>query len=1054
MQNFIDCLERRALFAAASTVVINGQKFKGFMEDGFQVVIPTKMPKTSPKLLTSGTFSSSSSIKKLSAASLAASTASPTGFQITLNLTGSGVSSAVQSAFSTAVAKWEAIITADIPDANGIDDIQIDASIAPIDGVGKILGQAGPSAVRTSSYIPIKGVMQFDSADLASLASSGRLGDVIFHEMGHVLGIGTIWSYKNLKGGTASDPRYVGSSAISAYKTLGGSEASIPLENTGGSGTFGAHWRESIFSNEVMTGYLNSGVNPISIISIASMIDLGYSVDLSQAENYLIPGVTPTGSIPQLSGKISGTLFNDANNNGTQDSGESPLLGKVVYLDTNNNGRPDTGERYVTSGDDGSYAFANLAAGTYYVKTVLASGFTQTASTAAITLASGDETTANIGTFDANVTIRGIAFLDSNNNGVKDSGETPASKFVVYLDVNNNGLYDRADRATITGIDGSYSFTNLKAGDHRLRIVLSGVGLSQTTPTSVLSLAAGATVNDAHVGYFDTKGSITGIAFVDANNNGVKNDGETPLVRQTVIMDKNANGKLDRGEAAVLTSSDGTYRFSGILPGTYVPTLVLVTGIVQTTPVSIDLAAAQNVTGANLGAYDTRGSIAGTVFNDANNNGTKDDGESALARATVYLDINSNSKYDRGEPAVLSGTDGSYKFANLQTGTYSARLNLTTGVMQANVATVTLSAAESKTGVNLGAYDTRGSISGIVFSDLNNNGVKDAGEPATAKASVYLDINGNSKYDRGEPLTLTAADGSYKFSNLLTNSYQPRLILGTSVIQTSTTSLVEVEEAQNLTDQNLGYFDTACTVSGSVYNDANQNGTRDSGETPSANRIVYFDANNNGVFDKGERSTTTNASGEYSFTSVTAGNYALRVSLPTGVNQTSPAQNAALGIALTPGQKLTGQAFGIYDTTGTIVGSVFFDTNRNGRQDTGEKPLPKYTIYLDTNNNLARDTTERSAVTASNGVYAFAGVPAGAYNIRIVVPLNQVQSLPSAGTPRTVTVSPGQTTTALAFGISLASTVPSSSQVSFIDSPVGTELSPDRADLFSSEPIL
>jgi Bacterial Ig-like domain/Leishmanolysin len=57
--------------------------------------------------------------------------------------------------------------------------------------------------------------------------------------------------------------------------------------NTGGQGTADSHWRDSIFNNELMTGFLNSGTNPLSRITAASMQDMGYpGVNYDAADNY------------------------------------------------------------------------------------------------------------------------------------------------------------------------------------------------------------------------------------------------------------------------------------------------------------------------------------------------------------------------------------------------------------------------------------------------------------------------------------------------------------------------------------------------------------------------------------------------------------------------------------------------------------------------------------------------------------------------------------------------------------------------------------------------
>ena len=60
----------------------------------------------------------------------------------------------------------------------------------------------------------------------------------------------------------------------------------------GGTGTADAHWRESVFGNELMTGFVDAGTNPLSRVSVASMADLGYAVNLAGADPYtLAPGL-------------------------------------------------------------------------------------------------------------------------------------------------------------------------------------------------------------------------------------------------------------------------------------------------------------------------------------------------------------------------------------------------------------------------------------------------------------------------------------------------------------------------------------------------------------------------------------------------------------------------------------------------------------------------------------------------------------------------------------------------------------------------------------------
>jgi hypothetical protein len=183
--------------------------------------------------------------------------------------------------------------------------------------------------------LPYHGTMTFDSADLSWLESSGYLLDVITHEMGHVIGIGTIWSSKGLLSGAGtSDPEFTGAKATAEYDAIFGSTAhSVPVENTGGSGTANVHWRESVFANELMTGFYNAGsVNPISRITAASLADLGYQVDMNGAESYTPPGGLVIGGGGGSGGGGGGTghlLFGGPDFGDAKSTLPSPVIGRV-----------------------------------------------------------------------------------------------------------------------------------------------------------------------------------------------------------------------------------------------------------------------------------------------------------------------------------------------------------------------------------------------------------------------------------------------------------------------------------------------------------------------------------------------------------------------------------------------------------------------------------------------------------------------------------------------------------------------------------------------------
>lgn len=206
-----------------------------------------------------------------------------------------GLSQSQEDVFQAAAQRWQEIIigelqTVQLPTGEVVDGLLIDAQGVQIDGPLGTLGRAGPQFVRQNS-LPAKGIMEFDIADLQRMEQEGSLVNVIIHEMGHVIGIGTIWDDLSLiVGCPTANPIFLGDGAIDEFADLlGGAPAAVPVANTGGPGTRCGHWRESVFGHELMTGFLNSGSNPISRMTIAALSDMGYEVNMDAADPYVLP---------------------------------------------------------------------------------------------------------------------------------------------------------------------------------------------------------------------------------------------------------------------------------------------------------------------------------------------------------------------------------------------------------------------------------------------------------------------------------------------------------------------------------------------------------------------------------------------------------------------------------------------------------------------------------------------------------------------------------------------------------------------------------------------
>jgi hypothetical protein len=190
-----------------------------------------------------------------------------------------------------AAARWEQVITGDLPDVvyqgRTIDDFEIDVrfeSLGP-----NLLGYARTLARRPGNAgLPYRGEMVMNSL-YANLAG---LFDTVAHELAHALGFSpTQWAAMNLTGGTLANPLFVGVNATREFNAaFGRSDAGVPLydEGTPGDGSYGAHWRDSLFGYEMMVsaGPADRRGAPLSRITVGHFEDIGYQVNYGAADPY------------------------------------------------------------------------------------------------------------------------------------------------------------------------------------------------------------------------------------------------------------------------------------------------------------------------------------------------------------------------------------------------------------------------------------------------------------------------------------------------------------------------------------------------------------------------------------------------------------------------------------------------------------------------------------------------------------------------------------------------------------------------------------------------
>jgi hypothetical protein len=206
---------------------------------------------------------------------------------------------------------------------------------------------------------------------------------------------------------------------------------------------------------------------------------------------------------------------------------------------------------------------------------------------------------------------------------------------------------------------------------------------------------------------------------------------------------------------------------------------------------------------------------------------------------------------------------------------------------------------------------------------------------------------------------------------------------------------------------------TAASIQGEVFQDANGNGARNVNEPGAAGVTVYLDRNNNGKLDPGEARTVADASGDWWFAGLAPGNYVVREVVPAGWSKTMPSASS-YPVHVNAHQHAEGYRFGNFKLA-SISGVVFNDRNRNGRLDGGEAGLKGITVFLDLNKNGRLDAGEPRFVTSANGAYIFNNLAPGTYTVREVVPAGWRLSAPAAGS-YTVTPTSGQAVTGDQFG--------------------------------------
>jgi large repetitive protein len=408
-------------------------------------------------------------------------------------------------------------------------------------------------------------------------------------------------------------------------------------------------------------------------------------------------------------------------------------------------------------------------------------------------------------------------------------------------------------------------------------------------------------------------------------------------------------------------------------------------------------------------------SISGFVYVDLDNDGNKDAGEPGIAGVQITLTPGGT---------VATGASGAYTFAGLVAGTYQVSeaqpavwadgidsAGTPAGTVGADqVSNIVLGVGVAGTGYNFG--ERGGSLSGFVYNDADNDGVKEAGEAGISGVSITLGGTAGA-------VATTNASGAYTFTGLMAGTYslsesQPSGWLdGIDTIGTPG-GLVSPDLFTNIvlgagiigTNNNFGErAGAAASLSGFVYYDVDNDGFKDVGESGIAG--VTITLNGSTIAGPVNLNTVTVAGGGYLFPNLPAGTYSLSETQPLGWTDGKDtigtpgglvANDLFTNIVLGAGVNGANNNFGELQPIGTsLSGSVYLDANDDGIYGFLELGITNVLITLTGLNDLGQ-SVNITRFTDSFGDYAFENLRPGTYRITETQPAGFTDGKDTIGT--------------------------------------------------------
>jgi protocatechuate 3,4-dioxygenase beta subunit len=667
------------------------------------------------------------------------------------------------------------------------------------------------------------------------------------------------------------------------------------------------------------------------------------------------------------------------------------------------------------------------------------------------------------------IEISGHVWIDNNLDAVLQTGEELLSGVEIALwKQSNSGSYlDTGLRSTTDG-NGQYRFPKslgLRPGTYRIvesqpvdlysvaavAGTVSRVSSGRAESMDVLTDVAIPLGDSSAINYDFAEArpaSIAGFVYQDDNNDGIKDPDETGIAGVRIQLVP-INTLAPQSTLTVTTGGDGSYAFTGLAPGSYE-----VIEVDQPALLNDGLDAAGTVNGQTVGSAQNPGdrivgialtsgddgidynfgevplgSISGYVYLAAPGQdctGHQDDGGSTLLSG---VEVELQSELGITIARTTTGVDGAYSFDEVPVGNYRIveftpdelidgsshvgridNVRVGTSVNGGLVQDIVMTAGGVGVEYNF-CEGTPASISGYVYHDQSQDGVRDAVEDPIKQVQVALIDESGSIV----ATTLTDSQGAYRFDGLTPGQY--------SIIETQPVGYIDgIDSVGNVRGQSRGQLGDNDQITSINLKQGDEGVEFNFGEIVPAALFgrVHIDVDGDCILGENEETlagvtirlidaggnevarTVTDTSGEYSFENLPPGEYSIVEEQPAGFFE-GGAKAGTAGGDVVNGSQITSIVLSSGETAlnydfcerppAEIVGSVFSDRNGDCHFDANEVGIDGVRVELyDSAGNLIASTN-----TDSSGNYRFTNLPAGEYTIRELQPAGWLQGGQSAG---------------------------------------------------------